>query len=324
MQIIVGKTAGFCFGVKNAVIKAKEETKKSKPIYCLGELVHNAQVTEELTEKGIQFVDNIDGVKGRVIIRSHGVTKETYKKAENKNIEIVDLTCPKVLKIHNIAEEYSNKDYYIFLIGNKDHPEVIGTASFCGNNYSIVEETETVEQALLDFREAKKEKILIISQTTYSIEKFNKIVEKIKQEVFSEILEIKNTICNATKERQEETMKLAKQVDMIRNPAVGMEHRICRLRNNAELKKWYKYQSTGIVTGMYDDLALVLGNADFDGDTVCTVDNKEFIDAVQRELNKGHGRLVLKVTVDEEKIYIITAYIPNIIKFEADLKTRRE
>jgi len=215
MQIIVGKTAGFCFGVKNAVIKAKEETKKSKPIYCLGELVHNAQVTEELTEKGIQFVDNIDGVKGRVIIRSHGVTKETYKKAENKNIEIVDLTCPKVLKIHNIAEEYSNKDYYIFLIGNKDHPEVIGTASFCGNNYSIVEETETVEQALLDFREAKKEKILIISQTTYSIEKFNKIVEKIKQEVFSEILEIKNTICNATKERQEETKAIAQQVDLM-------------------------------------------------------------------------------------------------------------
>lgn len=84
------------------------------------------------------------------------------------------------------------------------------------------------------------------------------------------------------------------EVDMIRNPAVGMEHRICQLRNNRELKKWYKYQTTGIVTGMYDTLALALGTADFDGDTVCTFDNQQFIDAVNREFEAGHGRLVIK------------------------------
>ena len=84
------------------------------------------------------------------------------------------------------------------------------------------------------------------------------------------------------------------KVDVIRNPHVGMEHRICHLRNNRELKKWYKYQTTGIVTGMYDALALVLGNADFDGDTVCTFDNQQFIDAVQREFKAGNGRLVVK------------------------------
>lgn len=83
-------------------------------------------------------------------------------------------------------------------------------------------------------------------------------------------------------------------VDMIRNPHVGMEHRICHLRNNKELKKWYKYQTTGIVTGMYDALALVIGNADFDGDTVATFDSKPFIDAVQREFKAGNGRLVVK------------------------------
>lgn len=95
--------------------------------------------------------------------------------------------------------------------------------------------------------------------------------------------------------------KGATKVDMIRNPAVGMEHRICHLRNNRELKKWYKYQTTGIVTGMYDALALVLGNADFDGDTVCTFDNQQFIDAVEREFKAGNGRLVVKIEPDKEQ-----------------------
>lgn len=95
--------------------------------------------------------------------------------------------------------------------------------------------------------------------------------------------------------------RCASEVDMIRNPAVGMEHRICRLRNNRELKKWYKYQTTGIVTGMYDTLALALGTADFDGDTVCTFDNQQFIDAVRREFAAGNGRLVVKVDHNDNK-----------------------
>ena len=86
----------------------------------------------------------------------------------------------------------------------------------------------------------------------------------------------------------------ASKVDMIRNPHVGVEHRICHLRNNREFKKWFKYQTTGIVTGMYDALALVLGNADFDGDTVCAFVNQQFVDAVQMEFKAGNGRLVVK------------------------------
>lgn len=93
-------------------------------------------------------------------------------------------------------------------------------------------------------------------------------------------------------------------VDMIRNPHVGMEHRICHVRNNREFKKWFKYQTTGIVTGLYDALALVLGNADFDGDTVCAFDNQQFIDAVQREFKAGNGRLVVKKEVAKNKINV--------------------
>lgn len=108
-------------------------------------------------------------------------------------------------------------------------------------------------------------------------------------------------ISNRSKNQKKISYKRTDEVDMIRNPAVGMEHRICRLRNNKELKKWYKYQTTGIVTGMYDALALVLGNADFDGDTVCTFDEQPFIDAARREFAAGNGRLVVKVDKNNEK-----------------------
>ena len=106
MRIIIGKTAGFCFGVENAVTKAEEEAKKNKKISCLGELVHNTQVTDELAKKGIKFIDNIEQANKRVIIRSHGVEKQIYDKAKQLGIELVDLTCPKVLHIHKLAQEY--------------------------------------------------------------------------------------------------------------------------------------------------------------------------------------------------------------------------
>ena len=110
MEIIIGKTSGFCHGVKNAVDNALKEVKDSKEeVYCLGELVHNKHVTNTLKEQGLIFIEDIEEAKGKTIIRAHGVTKETYNKAQEKNIELKDLTCPKVLKIHDLAEEYSKK-----------------------------------------------------------------------------------------------------------------------------------------------------------------------------------------------------------------------
>lgn len=212
MRIIIGKAAGFCFGVENAVTKAEEEAKKNKKISCLGELVHNTQVTDELAKKGIKFIDNIEQANKRVIIRSHGVEKQIYDKAKQLGIELVDLTCPKVLHIHKLAQEYSKKGYYIFLIGKKKHPEMIGTVSFCGDYYYVIEDESYINQAIEEFRKTNKEKLLIIAQTTYSLEKFEEIVDKIKENIKENNIEIKNTICNATKQRQEETEKLAKQV----------------------------------------------------------------------------------------------------------------
>ena len=115
MEIIIGKTAGFCFGVKRAVDGTLEEAKKSnKKIYCLGELVHNRTVVEKLIDNNITIINDINEIQdknSKLIIRAHGIDKNIYNKINKKNIEVIDLTCPFVSKIHNIAEEYQEKGY---------------------------------------------------------------------------------------------------------------------------------------------------------------------------------------------------------------------
>ena len=211
MEIIVGKTSGFCFGVKNAIGKTEEHLENETEVFCLGELVHNKQVIEKLESKGAKFINDIKDAKSKVIIRAHGAERKIYEFAKNNNIEIIDLTCSKVSAIHKIAEKYVNEEYYILLIGQIGHPEIVATESFCGQNYNIIEGIEDVDSAMKTYSKTKKNKLLVLAQTTYSLDKFNKIVEKIKMEEPN--VEVKNTICNATKERQEETIKIARKVD---------------------------------------------------------------------------------------------------------------
>lgn len=214
MEIIVGKTAGFCYGVKRAVDGAKEALKQNKILYGLGEIVHNQEVIKELEELGMQFIENIGEANGKTIIRAHGIPKQVYEEARQSQIELIDYTCPKVLKVHQIAEEYANKGYYIFLLGNKKHPENIGTLSYCGENKFVIEKEEDTIKALEALEKSQIKKLLVISQTTYNLEKFYIIEEMIKNELPRNVeLVIKNTICQATEIRQKETEEMAKKVD---------------------------------------------------------------------------------------------------------------
>lgn len=213
MGIVIGKTAGFCFGVKNAIENTEKEIEKEQEIYCLGELVHNKQVIEELEQKGVIFIEDIKDAKNKVIIRAHGEEQQVYETAKNNNIEIIDLTCPKVLFIHKLALEYAEKNYYIFLIGKEKHPEIKATRSFCGKNYTIIQDFEDINNAIEEYKKTECNKILILPQTTYNLAKFNQIVAEIKEKVTEEEIEIKNTICNATQNRQEETIQIAKTVE---------------------------------------------------------------------------------------------------------------
>jgi len=214
MEIILGKTAGFCYGVKRAVEGANFDVKEKGKIDCLGEIVHNRQVIEQLENRGINFIDDISKAENEVIIRAHGVSKEIYDYAKINNIKIKDYTCPNVLKIHEIVEEYSKIGYYIFLCGSKEHPENIGTMSYCGNNYSVIDKENHVYKALEEFEKTELNKVLLISQTTYSLEKFYIIEEIIRNELNRKVeLVVKNTICKATELRQKETEDIAKRVE---------------------------------------------------------------------------------------------------------------
>lgn len=216
MEIIVGKTAGFCYGVKRAVDGANEEIKKQKKTYCLGEIVHNKEVVKKLEQKGMKFIEKLEEAEKNtnVIIRAHGVPKEIYENADEKKINLIDLTCTKVLNIHKIVEEYNERGYFIVLCGSKNHPENIGTISYCPNNNFILENEKQIEFLLNYIQENKIRKILLIAQTTYSTEKFI-IIEKELKENIGENIEViaKNTICMATQLRQEETKEISQKVE---------------------------------------------------------------------------------------------------------------
>ena len=222
MDIIVGKTAGFCFGVKRAVegsINQTESNTDDRQIYCLGELVHNRQVVKKIENKGIKIINNINQIESNnssLIIRAHGVPKEEYENAKLKQIKLIDYTCPYVLKIHNIAEQYKDKEFYIFVVGNRLHPEVIGTISYCGEKYSVIEDEKDIEYAINSFLKEQNNNLLIIVQTTFNKDKLKVIEKNIIKNLNSNIhIEIKNTICSATEERQKETEKISKEVNLM-------------------------------------------------------------------------------------------------------------
>ena len=173
MEIIVGKTAGFCYGVRRAVNGAKKELMNDNKLYGLGEIVHNKRVIQKLESLGMKFIEDISCAKGKVIIRAHGVPKDIYKKAKNMKIELIDYTCENVLKIHKIADKYSKNGYYIFLLGMKNHPEILGIISHCGKRKDIIDGKDDLFAAIKNFRESDTKKLLVIAQTTYNLKKFN-------------------------------------------------------------------------------------------------------------------------------------------------------
>lgn len=216
MEIILGKSSGFCFGVKNAINGAGRELKNNSPVYCLGEIIHNEEVLRDLTSKGLIIVDNIEDVMDTAIIRAHGVPKNVYEIAKSKNIKLLDYTCPFVSNIHKTVTQYSKDNYFIFLLGIKSHPETTGTISFCGDNSCLIEDLNDISLALNELKKSGLKDLLIVSQTTFSVSLFEEIVSEVKSHITSDTnLEIKNTICNTTSIRQKETEDIAKKVDLM-------------------------------------------------------------------------------------------------------------
>lgn len=209
-EVILAKSAGFCFGVKRAVDTVYEQTGK-KNVYTFGPIIHNEEVVKDLEKKGVFVINTMeeldDITEGTVIIRSHGVSSAVYEALQKKGVEIVDATCPFVLKIHNIVKQESANGKQIVIIGNEKHPEVEGIMGWSKTQVHVVDTAEKAQNLQLD----PQREVCIVSQTTFNYNKFKELVEIISEKGYNII--IRNTICNATEERQTEAREIAKRVD---------------------------------------------------------------------------------------------------------------
>ena len=212
MEVIVAKTAGFCFGVKRAVEQVYEQIEKAdRPVYTFGPIIHNEQVVEDLAQKGVRVIDTeeeLEAVRDAiVIIRSHGVGKHIYDLLERNGVTVVDATCPFVKKIHRIVQEQQAAGRRVIIVGNPEHPEVQGIRGWGNEGTLVVETADQIENLPV----STKDKLCIVAQTTFNYNKFQDLVEKFEKKGY-DIL-VLNTICNATQERQVEARRIASEVD---------------------------------------------------------------------------------------------------------------
>ena len=214
MEVYVAKTAGFCFGVKRAVDMVYDRIGQDR-IYTFGPIIHNEEVVKELESKGVTILNTIDDIlqapAGTVVIRAHGVSTEIYDAINKTGHELVDATCPFVLKIHNIVREATQKGEFIAIIGDRNHPEVIGIESCVKDNCVIIKNVSEAEE-FFKIEGNKHKKLTIVAQTTYNFNKFTELVEIFRKNSYH-IVDVMNTICNATRERQLEADKLSGQMD---------------------------------------------------------------------------------------------------------------
>ena len=216
LKIYLASPRGFCAGVKRAIeIVEKAINKYGAPVYVRHEIVHNKQVVDELREKGAIFVDELSDVKDSsrpVIFSAHGVPKSVPDEARLKNLSYVDATCPLVSKVHRESEQLHKKGYEIFLIGHKNHPEVIGTMGQLPNgSIKLVETKSDVENLKAD---NYKKPLAYLTQTTLSVDDTAEIINALKNKFPKIKGPIKEDICYATTNRQSAVKEIASKCDL--------------------------------------------------------------------------------------------------------------
>jgi 4-hydroxy-3-methylbut-2-enyl diphosphate reductase len=214
MEIETAKSAGFCFGVERAVGTVYEQLKQGRPIYTYGPIVHNEEVVRELEERGVKVItdenalsETIPEENAIVIIRAHGVSEKVYNELTEKGFEVVDATCPFVKKIHRTVMEESRIGRKIIIVGDPDHPEVIGIKGWIHGDCIVFKEVSDAE----NFVPEEKSEYTLVSQTTFQSKKFKEIVEILEKKEYN--VHVVNTICNATEERQRDAEGLARKAD---------------------------------------------------------------------------------------------------------------
>jgi len=207
MKVILAKTAGFCMGVRRAMeMVMAESNKKEGPLFTFGPLIHNKQVLSLLEAKGIKATDDTTGLKtGRILIRAHGIPPRQREKLQNSGLKVIDATCPKVTRVQAIIRHQSNKDRSTIIVGDKNHAEVIGLMGYSKNPAHIIEKKADVAKL------PQMENPFVVAQTTQDAEDFKEIVAAL-QVRFPDI-QVFDTICDATHERQAEVRTFKSQVE---------------------------------------------------------------------------------------------------------------
>ena len=257
-EFIIAKNGGFCQGVKKAVDTALSVSPTNT--YVLGEIIHNKSVVLEIQNRGIETVEELDKVpKGAtLIIRSHGVTQKIYEECERKGLKIIDCTCDFVKRTQRIIFENYQKGKTIVIIGESTHPEVIGLNGWCENQAHVFSSLDD------DFSVLEGKECCVVAQTTFSKEKFEKIIKNLDNKRLK-TLEVFETICYTTVRRQNEAGEIAQKCDAmlviggLNSSNTNKLYEICaqhcknvfRLESVAdlELKKIKRFKKVGIVTG---------------------------------------------------------------------------
>lgn len=217
MKIFLSQYAGFCPGVKRAfdMVMSLDMENIKKPVLVLGSLVHNEDVNKRIKEKGIgeitleELKNSLSGEVGTLIVTAHGDGPEIFALANGKKINVIDTTCPKVIKVQRLANVFSKRKMKVVIVGDKEHKETRGIQGWSGGNSLIVSSLEDLSQSSL----LSKNKIAILSQTTQDEIFFEKVCREIKKNNPSAFIE--NTICLTSKERQEEIKKMAGKNDAV-------------------------------------------------------------------------------------------------------------
>lgn len=326
MEIIIADNAGFCFGVDRAVeITTNSLSISNKDIYSLGPLIHNSQAVKRFEEMGLKTINDIEEIEnGRIVIRSHGVSKATIDKINEMNLEIIDSTCPYVKSVHKRVEEYQNQGYNIVIIGDPEHPEVIGINGWCNDKAFIVNSLEEATKL------PEMDKICVVSQTTNTQEKFETIGKIIKEK--GNEVKIFNTICNATNLRQESCKEVASKVDAMiviggyhssnTNKLVEISKKYCNHVYHIETSKELPLQ----ILSKFNKIGITAGASTPDWiikevvEIMDNINNNEMMEAIENSFTKIHRGDILK----GEVIYVTNNEVMVNINYKSDGIVNRE
>lgn len=329
MTCTLAKTAGFCFGVNRAVSLVYELLDKGERVATLGPIIHNPQLVAELEERGVRIINSPKEAEPyeTVVIRSHGVGRDVYDQLKARGISYVDATCPFVAKIHRIVAKAAAQGKTVLIAGDPDHPEVVGIRGNAGKNVFVVRNAEELQTYLETFKNSQNPPCILVAQTTYHTTFWRDCFEVARKHYTN--IEIFDTICCATSERQSEAAELAAHSDLML--VIGGRHssntqklkQLCEsfcptvlIETSAELRN--------IGLSAYDKIGITAG-ASTPAHIIKEV-LKTMSEILRNEENEDFATL-LEQSLESEKIYngkrvtgVVTSVAPNEVHVDIGAK----